>query len=146
MDSVNTSALYRSCFASDRLVFKILLRFTVNIQRRSLLLILDINDEIYQSFGISFEFIGALEDLGLVKFNNVLSYNLTSTLDTVDVDYGNFRACYKLKEDRMFSVGKAMFSTAGSQLFSFLKPNVVDGFPDYFTEQWKKEGCLILGS
>lgn len=125
----------------DALLFRELCRFVWNAGE-PMPIILDANQNIYQSQGITFGSLQHLESLGLIHFHVL---GLThSTDDYSEVSYcGRSLPLAKREGQHMeFNVGKTMFSNAGLELYRLVDQIPVDGFFEFCQQFWARAGFV----
>ncbi len=102
-------------------------------------LVFDIEDDIYNDKGINFGSLSHLESIGLIRFDNMTDFSLTSLPQKVAVSYyGNVLGLALEKEtDNELEVGRVLLTKVGQELAPICESKPVDGFMDYVKDKWK---------
>lgn len=127
----------------DAQLFTNLCRFVWSIDSRTELLVLELRHDVYGRHGINFDSISYLESLGLVHYE-IMPFNLTRIPKRASAVYHDMSITLTFPKDAMndLSVGHALLTTTGYQLFEICRPEPVEGFFEYVYDRWVGEGLV----
>jgi hypothetical protein len=101
-------------------------------------LIFDLQNEIYTRAGLTFDSMTHLDTIGLVKFDNVAGFLRLGLPKKATVFYYCTPVELTLpnESDNQLSIGRALFTQAGSELAPVCGSTPVEGFFDFACERW----------
>lgn len=112
-------------------------------------LIYDVSAEIYTRQGINFSALKHLDEIGLLSFEPLISYNLNN-IPKRSVVYYYERPVYiefDKENDNEFRLGHVMLSKTGQELAPICDSGPVPGFYDFIFEYWEaKRGMHVSSS
>lgn len=110
-------------------------------------LIYDVQASIYNEQGINFSTLTHLDDIGLISFGALTGFRRIKLPHRIIVYYYKSPLIVEFRnpENNELDVGKVLLTKTGEQLARICGSKPIDGFYDYVTEKWKKEG-LVLSS
>lgn len=110
-------------------------------------LIYGFEEPIYKDQHIDFNTLSHLDDIGLVNFNAVASFERVKLpKKTIVAYYGiNLNVDFKKESDNRLELGNVLLTAMGQQLAPISGSKPVDGFQDYVINKWANKG-LILSS
>ncbi len=105
----------------------------------------DTDASIYKDQGINFGSLTHLDDIGLIDFSSFGGYSRLELPQRVVMSYFETTLTLEFKkpEDNELQLGKVILTGIGSQLVNICGSKPIDGFYDYVTERWTKEGLAI---
>jgi hypothetical protein len=108
-------------------------------------IIFDVQDEIYQKKGINFGTLTHLENIGLLKFNNLQGYILQQLPQNVTLAHFGIPVQFKLQksENNTLEIGHAMLTKSGQELASICGARPDIQFLKYLVEKYKAKGLEI---
>ena len=130
---------------SDALLFSKLCAFVVHMPTPQIL-IFDSEAEIYTNHGINFIDLENLDSMGLIKFNHVSGFKLHGAFRSLPVRYHENEFAIECPNEgkNEISTGKVLFTKMGHELFRLAKPESVEGFIPYISEQFITSGNKII--
>ncbi len=99
--------------------------------------VIDAQEEIYNNMDINFDTLSDLETLGLIRFEALTGYMITSK--EIKIRYHN----QSFTTPSPLHVGKVRFSKAGRELASIIAPEPVPGFYDFLCRKLIPENMEI---
>ena len=146
--SKRTISFVETLEKSDANLFQNLCRFIWHSGNSTYPIIFNINNEIYNTYHITYGNLLHLDSIGLVKFNNLSGYVLKDQPDRITFSYFNNRLIFEFinKEKKDLSVGSVVFTTVGNQLAKICDVQPIDSFYDYIISTWFSESNLIMTS
>jgi len=102
-------------------------------------LIFDIDDEIYTKHGVNFNTLIHLESIGLIQFNNITGFRRLKLPKRLSVFYyGQPLPLEMPKEtDNELQIGHVLLTKVGQELAPICGSAPVNGFMDYVRVKWK---------
>ena len=95
---------------------------------------------------MTFSVLTRLDDIGLISLASPSSNYVKSELPQhIDISYYGtaLRVEFKNPENNELGTGKVIFTNVGEELARICSSNQIDGFYDYVTERWTKQGLVI---
>jgi hypothetical protein len=131
---------------TDAQLFTKLCGFVWNIEKE-IPLIFNREDSIYKDNNINFDTLNHLDDIGLITFEGIASYESTELpKNCVFCYYGTpVNIEFKNPENNEIETGLVLLTKVGQQLVKICGSKPIDGFFKYVIEKWAEEG-LILSS
>ncbi len=106
-------------------------------------IILDRSLEIYTKHGVSFDSLIHLQSIGLLTFESLSKYRMTSLSKNLHLRYHdrNIKIIFNNDKDNDFAIGQATFTAIGKELFYVAGAEKNQDFYDFITSEWKKPEC-----
>ena len=103
-------------------------------------LVLDVEAEIYNKYGINFNSLSHLESIGLVQFDSVASLVQRNLPKKFAVFYYGNPLTLEMPNDtgNQLKIGKVLLTKIGQELVPICGSRPVEGFRDYVMDQWKQ--------
>ena len=103
-------------------------------------LVFDLQEEIYDKNGISFNALSHLESIGLIQFNHISGFRVLKLPKKFPVFYyGQLLQLEMQKEtDNELDVGRVLLTKVGQELAPVCGSKQVDGFMEYVKGKWKE--------
>ena len=129
----------------DAELFMRLCSFVWMVETQMCPLVIDVNDEIYDSHGISFSSLGQLEALGLVRLEGGRGLQITKLPKHINLTYFGRATLLSLPKDsgNNLAVGDVMLTQAGRQLSRICEATAVDGFFEYVCQKWIEKSIKV---
>ena len=106
--------------------------------------IFDVQGEIYNKRGITFDTMSHLDDIGLITFNSMAAFSRTGMPEHFQINYGGEKYSVLMPEGvNEFEFGHVMLTTAGRQLAPLSNTPAIPEFPDYAIACWKARGITV---
>lgn len=107
--------------------------------------IFDANNEIYNKKGLTFSSLTHLENIGLIKFNNLQGYVLQKLPQDITLLYFSLPIKIKLKSqgNNIFEFGHVIFTKSGHELAPICGATIDIEFFKYMIEQFKAKGYEV---
>ncbi len=107
-------------------------------------LVFDVQDEIYNRYGINFVSLSHLESLGLIQFDNLSGFQRLGLPKKFHVFYyGKTVELTMPKEaDNNFDLGKVLLTKAGRELAPICSSQPIEGFFDFVYNKWAKQSYV----
>jgi hypothetical protein len=107
-------------------------------------IIYDSQHEIYNKNGIDFMTLSNLESIGLIKFDNISSYQILDLPKKFNVLYYGQSIEFEMPNDadNSFDFGKVLLTKLGQELAPICGSQPVVGFKEYILEKWKSKNYL----
>lgn len=111
-------------------------------------LIFEVHEQIYTERSITFQELGHLDSIGLVKFNGSIGYQLRKLPKKIEALYsGNpLHIEFSKETDNYLKIGSVLLTEMGRELYPICGSNPVEGFRDYVIKRWLHQESLILSS
>lgn len=108
-------------------------------------IIFKVEDEIYHKKGINFGTLTHLENIGLIKFNNLQGYILQQLPQNITLVHFGIPVQFKLQkpENNKLEIGHAMLTKSGQELASICGARPDIDFLKYLVEKYKSKGLEI---
>jgi hypothetical protein len=107
--------------------------------------IFDVQGEIYNKHGITFDTISHLDDIGLITFNSIAAFSRIGMPEKFQIGYGSEKYSVVMPEGvKDFEFGHVMLTTAGRQLAPLSNTPAIPEFPDYAIACWKARGITVV--
>ena len=108
-------------------------------------LVYDINDDIYKSTGVNFINLSHLDDIGLIKFSNIVGLIQKSLPKRVSVYYYGTEVLIEFKEEANndLDIGNVLLTKIGQELVHLCGSTRSDEFFTYVLSHWKKLGYIV---
>lgn len=128
----------------DAKLFANLCRFVWVISGRMFPIVFDVQEDIYNRYGIYFSSMGHLESLGIVHFDNLGGFALRNMPQVTTVSYFGVPVNLTLadNDENKINIGKVMFTLAGQELARIIESAGVWDFFDYVYQQWESESLV----
>lgn len=103
-------------------------------------LIFDAQASIYNDVGINFGTLSHLDNIGLIRFNNLSGFIRQGLPKKIAVFYCGqpLPLVMENEKDNKLTIGKVLLTQVGRELATVCQAQEVDGFVDYVKEQWKQ--------
>lgn len=113
-------------------------------QSGNLLIIYDVQNEIYNKNGINFGALSHLDTIGLIKFESLAGFKKIKLPKRFTVSYYGEPVELEMPKDSDNSMdfGKAMLTKIGQELAPICGSAAVDGFKEYVLEKWKVKNYI----
>ena len=107
-------------------------------------LVFDVQATIYNRDGITFETLGQLQSLGLVRFDSLAGFKLMGFHKKISVFYYDRPVVLEFPNDgdNELDTGKTMLTQSGQELAPICGSTPVEGFFDYVYERWAGDGLV----
>ena len=121
----------------DAKCFKSLCRFNWNLADRTVPLVFNQNQEIYNNYGIEYETLKHLESLGLIQYSEK-EMILTKELTGMDkVSYHGSILVLEVPDNSHLLIGHVLLTKPGVEICQLFENEPVKGFFEYVKKQWK---------
>jgi hypothetical protein len=142
--SKRTIDMLASLDKSDAELFSKICSFVANIDGLTPL-IYNTDAPIYKNYGVNFDSLIHLENIGLIHYNSLRGYSQVGLSKSVYVSY--FDKCFHVSlqndSENEIRLGSVLFSQVGEQLFQIVSASPIDGFEDYLIKNWEELGYNI---
>lgn len=127
---------------SDAELFRTLCGYACTIDDVTFPAIYDLQASPYNVGGINFGAIKHLDDIGLLRFDNLSGFVLKDLPQTVRLSYEGIPIdlAFPMAADNTLQVGKVLLTKVGEELATVCGSRHVEGFVDYLVEQWSEDG------
>lgn len=107
-------------------------------------LVFDVQGEIYNRNGLSFNSLAHLESLGLIQFNNIAGFQRLKLPKTVMVFYYGRPTdlTFPADIDNTLEIGQVLLTRAGHQLAQVCGSTQVEGFFDFVYDRWASQSLV----
>lgn len=121
-------------------LFSKLCGFGWTFSRDIVLLIFDVNAEIYNRHGINFNTLSHLDSIGFIQFNLPSNFSLCRLPKSVVADYYGKSLPLEMPKDtdNEIKIGCTLLTLVGLELALLCESGPVDGFFDYVKDYWKQ--------
>lgn len=107
-------------------------------------IIKDETDDLCKDAGLSFPDFNHLQDIGLINFNGISSYSLTSLDKVVSIVYYGKVITFEFPgEYNMLPIGKAVLTRAGAELAPICGSKKSDAYFNRVVSTWLEEGHIL---
>lgn len=129
---------------SDALSFQNLLQFSFMFGGIQIAMF-DTNDEIYKENGITFSLLTHLDNLGLLQFNNAMSFRFENLNKHGLVNFYNRMLILEFQNDggNSLDFGHVFMTNVGQQIASLCNKTTSVKIQDYIISKWKEKGIKI---
>lgn len=129
---------------SEAQLFAVLCRFCWTMKSLGPV-IFDPKDSIYKNQGIGFDSLTHLASIGLISFEGLGDYLITTMQQKVKVSYFDRKVAigFKKSDSYKLDMGKAIFTQTGKELANICASEPVEGFFDYVISKWKKDNSIL---
>lgn len=102
-------------------------------------LVFDVQANIYQENGITFDALSHLESIGLIQFNHLSGFRLLRLPKKFYVLYYGQPLLLEMPkdEDNELQIGHVLLTKVGQELAPICGSKPIDGFVEYVKEKWK---------
>jgi len=109
-------------------------------------IVMDIQNNIYNQYGINFGSLTHLESLGLINFNNLSGFIRQKLPQSFMISYWGRPITIKMpkEKDNDLHIGSVLFTQAGRELCSICEATATNEILDYTLAKWKENGVQIL--
>lgn len=109
-------------------------------------LIYNLQNDIYKNYGITFNDLKHLDDIGLISFSGVGSYAKQGLPEVVPIHYYGtpIHIQFPNKENNELVIGKVLLSKTGDELALISGSKPVDGFVDYVLGVWMNKKLVTF--
>jgi len=135
------SALY-DMEREDAISFSRLCSFCWTVNGQSIPLVFDTKDAVYIDNALPFATLLHLADIGLIQFNNAVSFTLGGN-GLLPAFYFDRHIVLKVDPDRPLDVGHVVLTRTGSDLARVCVATPVDEFFQYVEERWRKSSMVV---
>ena len=131
---------------SEAELFTILCSFVCFYEGLGIPFIYDVDASIYNDQGINFGSLTHLDNIGLIDFDGLGGYSQRKFPQRIVISYFGTTLTLEFRkpEDNELLLGKVLLTSVGNQLVNICGSKPIDGFYDYVTEKWTKEGLVII--
>ena len=107
-------------------------------------LVFDVEGDIYNRSGITFDSLGQLESIGLIHFDNLAEFQIVNSHKQASVSYYGKEIVLEFPNDsdRNLDTGTTILTRAGQELAPMCGSTPVEGFFDYVYDRWAGEGLV----
>lgn len=142
--SKRTVSLLSSIDKSDAELFASLCSFSWHVLNM-VPLIYDVQHSVYSERGVKYISLKHLDDIGLISFNGITSYQLLNLPQRLPVFYCDRPILieFKKSENNIFDMGHVSFSKCGLELAALCPVKENTEFKDYVIERWRAFGYNI---
>ncbi len=107
-------------------------------------LVFDVQNEIYNRYGINFNTLAHLESLGLIQFNSISSFQRLKLPKTITVSYyGRLtNLTFPADVDNALQLGQVLLTRAGLQFAPVCGSTPVEGFFDFVYDRWAGQSLV----
>ena len=128
---------------TDARLFAALCAFMWQFGNQLVPVVFEPKDEIYQQNGITFVSLVQLENLGLIRFDNIGGFVQQSTEIKVGGSYFGKPLQFTLRDDnKTLPVGSVLFTQSGEQLARICQVEPTEGFYEYCQAHWVRRRVL----
>lgn len=108
-------------------------------------IIFDVTDGVYEKNGITFSSLTHLENIGLIKFNNIQSYMLKRVNQHISLLYFGIPVSFKfnLPENNNFEIGNVMLTRSGQELAPICGASPNLEFLKHMISKFKEKGYEV---
>jgi hypothetical protein len=108
-------------------------------------LVFDLDGEIYEKLGLSFEAFSHLESLGLIQLGTVGGFNRARLAKQFVVFYYGtpVRLTFSGEKNNTLEVGRTLFTKAGREIAVICGSTPVDGYFDFVCSRWEKQQLVV---
>jgi hypothetical protein len=111
---------------------------------RLIALILDTEHQVYQTHGINFGTLTHLDDIGLVKFNDVTGFVAVNLHEFTSLNYQGTLITLELPEGKNdLEIGKVLLTQVGQELAPISGSSPDIAFLEYVIRKWIEEGYRV---
>lgn len=103
-------------------------------------LVFDVQAEIYNQYGITFNSLSHLESIGLIQFNNIAGFSRLKLPKRFPVFYYGIRLDLEMPNDadNSLDIGRVLLTKVGQELSPICGSRPVNGFLDYVRTKWEQ--------
>lgn len=142
--SKRTINLVGAMSKSDATLFTNLMKFNFQIGNATPL-IFNESDKIYNDYGINFNELIHLQDLGLITFGNIAGYKRLKLPDEFTIPYFEKSLKFKfLEKGRDLDIGNVLLSKIGKELSTIVSAEPVKGFLEYVIDFYQKKKVEVV--
>ncbi len=107
-------------------------------------LIYDVQDEIYNKYGINFNTLSHLDSLGLIRFDNIADYQRMKLPKKFQVSYygRNVEITMPQESDNILAIGKVLLTRAGQELARVTGSQPIEEFFYFVYDKWAKQSYV----
>jgi hypothetical protein len=107
-------------------------------------LIYEIQNEIYNSHGITFDSLKHLDEIGLLSFESITGYRRIHLPEVLKIFYYGTPINIKFTKpaDNELDIGKVLLSKIGQELAPISGSKPVEGFLQYVIKHWAEQGWV----
>ncbi|MFC1538967.1 DUF2806 domain-containing protein [Candidatus Latescibacterota bacterium] len=107
-------------------------------------LIFDVKSEVYIQQGINFNTLSNIENLGLIKFDDLAGFARYKLPKKITVSYfgKNVEITFPKDVDNKLELGKVLLSRVGEQLFSVCKSTPIDEYFSFVYDRWASKSLV----
>lgn len=108
-------------------------------------IIMEPEDEVYESKGINFSVLKHLDAIGLISFESTSGYRRMGFGKHVQIFYFGRPTIIEFPKDKdnELSIGKVLLTRAGQELAPICGAKMNQGFYEYVIEKWFKSGLIV---
>ena len=143
--SKRTINFIESLGKKDAILFSKLCNLIWKIKDEDIPLVYDDTHSIYNDVGITFATLTHLDNIGLVKFNGPLSFNITKQPKHMTVHYFNESYLIELNKDldNTVGVGSVLLTQIGGELATICETKSRPEFVDFVLNRWMRKGYKV---
>lgn len=107
-------------------------------------LVYDVDDEVYNSHGITFGTLTHLDSLGIVQFNNLDGFKVADLPENFTVTYYGkpVELTFPKDSENGLDIGQVFLTRAGQELAPICGSKPIDGFFDFVFDRWASESIV----
>lgn len=136
--SKRTVAFLEEMDSRDAKWFTNVCRYAWQIDDRSIPLIYDVEQDMYEKSGVTLDSLWHLDSIGLVDLSVVNPF-LIEVSRQFEARYHDTKLCFDMAYSyrKRFEIGSAFFTTLGRELLKTCEAEPVDGFVDFVKHRWR---------
>jgi len=126
-------------------LFTSLCSYSIRSGEEIFLIILDVQNDVYAENGINFVALSHLDDIGLIKFDNVTGFVAQEQTKTAAFEYFNIPLLitFQNNSNNNLELGKALLTKTGKELVPICGAKPSMEFLNYLVDEYRKKGQNI---
>jgi len=143
--SKRTISMIASLDKRDASLFNSLSNFVWNLGKTIVPLIFNVDEKIYNDYGINFETLKHLDSIGLISFESLVGYVLGDLPQNIKIFYKSIplSITFAKMEKNKLNVGLVLLTSVGEDLIRICDTKTVEGFTEYVIKKWSHNGHTI---
>jgi hypothetical protein len=127
---------------ADAQVFTQLCGFVCLMNKYPRPLVYELEKPIYADNGVNFGLLTHLETIGLIRFDNVVTFHVRRLGKKATVSYHeqSVELTFPNENENVFNLGSVLISQVGAQLYAVCQPPRVAALVDYLCDVWRQQG------